>query len=95
MVQHRRAWGWGREIPTVRCSEKLARLPNKGASDHTTHSVLTDQKFSGGSAHLIQIRYGDHLFVGSDLEDTVSRRVHNRMASLDVLTAQFLDDDGP
>ena len=63
--------------------------------DHPSHRVLAAHHLTRGRAHVIELRLGQHIDVGGDLQHRVRRGVQDELAARQVMLAEGIQHGGP
>ena len=93
-VEHGRARGRHREVPTLGRPDERTGRPLERTGDHPADGVLAGEQASRDAAPLVQRRQRHHVLVRRDLEHGVAARVDDGLAGADVLVAELRDDLG-
>jgi hypothetical protein len=86
----------GREgvVAALLGAEERPGVAVEGAGDHPPDGMLALEQPAGLPAPAVELVEGDDPLVGGDLEHRVGRGVDDRLAGLQVLGAELLDDLG-
>ena len=95
LIEHGIGLGRAGVIAAVLGALEVFRIgAHKRPGDHPPHRVLAREDLAGFLADLVKFRDRDHIFMGRNLENAVSRGVDDRLAGAQVLLAQLLKDHG-